>query len=142
MRNFTLIFFRSWHVLVLDASILELTGSLKGIPSQRLETTEHAICLPERLIKWIPCINHTLPDFDVHIAHLFSCHRRYEDLQSVLEGYGFKTLSIDIIFDKVKGNLRHGVRLSVFARALYASRYYGSRAWRAHRVRLGPRWLS
>ena len=62
-----------------------------------------------------------LPDFEVHvIAHLFSGHRRSEDLQSILEQKGFKPLSIDIIFDKVKGNLLRHETFQFFRRALYA----------------------
>ena len=62
-----------------------------------------------------------MPIFDVHVvAHLFSGHRRPEDLQSVLELKGFKTISIDIIFDKTKGNLLRKETFSFFRRALYA----------------------
>ena len=62
-----------------------------------------------------------LPDFEVHVvAHLFSGHRRAEDLQSILEQKGFKPLSIDIIFDKVKGNLLRQDTFQFFRRALYA----------------------
>ena len=74
-----------------------------------------------------------LPTFDVHVvAHLFSGHRRPEDLQSVLEAKGFKTISIDIIFDQVKGNLLRRDTFLFFKQALYAG-------WLNHHARHGPR---
>lgn len=60
-----------------------------------------------------------LPEFDVaFIAHLFSGRRRSNDLQQSLESLGFATISIDIIFDPVKGNLLRKETFQFFSRSL------------------------
>ena len=62
----------------------------------------------------------TLPEFEaIFVAHLFSGHRRDGDLQGVLESMGFKTLSIDIIFDATRGNLLREDTFQFFRKALY-----------------------
>lgn len=61
-----------------------------------------------------------LPVFDVQfIAHLFSGHRREGDLQCALEELGYRTLSIDIILDPIRGNLLRGDTFRFFHKAIY-----------------------
>ena len=61
-----------------------------------------------------------MPEFDVqYIAHLFSGHRREGDLQCALEELGYRTLSIDIIFDSERGNLLRGDTFRFFHKALH-----------------------
>lgn len=119
LENFLQLFSAAWLLNEREGQTLQAISALETFT---IETSNLSV------IRVIPTV---LPPFAVHVAaHLFSGRRRDGDIQMVLEQKGFKTISIDMIFDPIFGNLLRASTFSFFKMAL-------QRGW-VHAIIAGP----